>query len=107
MLGAPEDKPHESWQLSEEEVMTGVSLDWLAAVMQKAKLVITIDNGMGHLADSQDAKHILMYPMCLNLGFIVNWGANNMVPIQIEPNEVQSIQLMSSIRKAAKHLGVS
>jgi ADP-heptose:LPS heptosyltransferase len=107
MLGAPDDLPHESWQLSEEEVMTYVPLDWLAAVMKKAKLVITIDNGMGHLADSQDAPHILFYPMCLGLHFILSWGANHMVPIQLEPSQAQATQIMSSVRRAARQLGVT
>jgi hypothetical protein len=106
MLGAPDDLPDESWQLSEEEVMTGVPLDWLAAAMKKAKLVITIDNGMGHLAASQDAPHILFYPMCLGLHFILPWGANHTVPIQLEPSQVQALQIMSSVRRAARQLGV-
>jgi ADP-heptose:LPS heptosyltransferase len=106
MLGAPDDLPDESWQLSEEEVMTGVPLDWLAAAMKKAKLVITIDNGMGHLAASQDAPHILFYPMCLGLHFILPWGANHTVPIQLEPSQSQSTQIMYSVRRAARQLGV-
>lgn len=106
MLGAPDDRPDASWQLSEEEIMTGVPLDWLAAVMKKSKLVITIDNGMGHLAASQDAKHILLYPMCLGLHFILPWGANYTVPIQIEPTQVAAAQLMWSITRATKHLVV-
>lgn len=106
MLGAPDDKPDESWQLSEEEVMTGVPLDWLAAAMKKSKLVITVDNGMGHLAASQDAKHILFYPMCLSLNFILPWGANNTVPIQLEPSQTQALQVMAQVRRASKFLGV-
>jgi len=104
MLGAPSDRPHESWQLSEEEILTGVRLDLLAATMKKAKLIITIDNGMGHLASSQDAKHILLYPMVLSLNFIIPWGANFTIPIQMEPTQVQPQQLMWSIQKAARHL---
>lgn len=106
MLGAPDDKPDERWQLSEDEIMTGVPLDWLAAVMKKSKLVITIDNGMGHLADSQDANHILLYPQCLSLGFIISWGCKNLVPIQMEPNEIAAMQLMWSIKRAIKYLGI-
>lgn len=106
MLGAPDDKPDESWQLSEEEIMTGVPLDILAACMKKAKLIITIDNGMGHLAASQDANNILFYPMCLGWHFIYPWGANKTVPIQIEPSQVFAAQLMTVVRRAAKFLGV-
>jgi hypothetical protein len=106
MLGAPSDQPHETWQLSEEEIMTGVPLDLLAATMKKTKLVVTIDNGMGHLASSQDAKHILFYPMVLSLNFIIPWGANFTIPIQIEPTQVQAQQLMWSVTRSAKHLEI-
>jgi hypothetical protein len=106
MLGAPDDKPDESWQLSEEEVMTGVRLDYLAVLMKNSKLVITVDNGMGHLAASQDAKHILFYPQCLGWHFIFPWGANNTVPIQIEPSQIYASQLMASVRRASRFLGV-
>ena len=106
MLGAPDDYAPPELMLDLDEVLTGVPLDELALIMRRCKLVITIDNGMGHLADSQDAKHVLFYPMCLGLNFIASWGAENTRLIQLDPADTSANQVLSATKRSMKDLGV-
>lgn len=42
-----------------------LDFDDLAAMQAKAKLVVTLDNGISHLASSQQARMLEFYPACL------------------------------------------
>src|SRR6266567_4137568 len=42
------------------ECMFGIPLNRLALIMQKARLLVTIDNGMSHLGASQETPTFLM-----------------------------------------------
>ena len=105
IVGGRKEIPPESWKLTmEEQECLGLGIPETALLMSQAKLVVTVDNGMGHLAASQDANHVVLYPMVLSLGFIVPWGANYTVPIQIDPNEVREDDLYKYIYRAYRHL---
>src|ERR1700756_1002372 len=56
------------------EYMLGIPLNQLAIIMQYARLVVTIDNGMSHLAASQEAPTCLFYPRCLGPWYILPIG---------------------------------
>lgn len=92
-LGGPQDRAPETVGILEEEYMTGIPLNRLAQIMAVAKLVFTIDNGMGHLASSQRAREIVLYPSCLGLYYIVPYGNPNLGVIQVNPvsDDVQTI----------------
>ena len=51
--------------LPEEDHCFGLHLDAVAALQNKARLVLTLDSGVAHLAASQDARIVELYPECL------------------------------------------
>lgn len=113
-LGAPTDRPpveFDTWLLEHDiEPMTGIPLNRLAVIMRKAKLLVTIDNGMGHLAASQETPTYLMYPRCLGTHYIVPVGNPNLLtyvhmhPPTVSPNQLK-FGLEYSIRKLKELAG--
>lgn len=103
MLGAPDDRAPEL-KLSQEEYLTGVPINKLALIMREAKLLLSVDNGMGHLAASQSMPYILFYPACLAPYFIAPWGCQTMALLHIDPVQVSPAMLASAIRKMTTHL---
>ena len=83
-LGAPTDRA-EGLDISEDEYMTGIPLNRLALIMRASKCVITLDNGMAHLAGSQNARELIFYPVCLGLHYIVPYGNPRMGVVQMDP----------------------
>jgi len=92
--------------LSEEEYLTGIPLRPLARAMQEGriKLLVSVDNGISHLAASQKIDHILYYPLCLGLHYAVPWGNKYCMPIQMDPAVVEPGQLQWSTKQALKTL---
>jgi hypothetical protein len=104
--GSDEDVPKE-WKVDLVELAgVGLPIPETAVAMKKAKLVVCVDNGMGHLAASQRVPCIVLYPACLDLRFILPWGVATTVPIHMEPNTVTILQLLYQIRRAMKFLGI-
>ena len=98
-VGAPTDRvPDELIEYGTE--MFGIPLNRLAIIMQTAKLVVTIDNGMSHLAASQEAPTFLMYPQCLAPYYILPVGNPNLVWIQMNPVTVNPRQLTHGLQFA-------
>jgi ADP-heptose:LPS heptosyltransferase len=88
VLGGPDDKGKAVSQFREEEYYTGRSLEEVARLLRDAKLLITIDNGMGHLAASQGTPTILFYPACLGKHWIVPSGNKKLYVYQMDPMEL-------------------
>src|SRR6266403_1311529 len=74
VLGGPKDKGMAPLPILDEEYYTGRPLEEVARLLRDAKLLITIDNGMGHLAASQGTPTILFYPKCLGRHWIIPSG---------------------------------
>lgn len=103
-LGAPEDRAPEL-AISEDQYMTGIPLNRLALIMKKSQLVLTLDNGMGHLAASQKAKQIVFYPECLGPHYIVPWGnMERMRVLQFNPATVDSGMVANSVNRFIREL---
>jgi|SRR5580704_8773394 hypothetical protein len=98
-VGAPTDVlPEELKEYG--TAMFGVPLNRLALIMQKAKLILTIDNGMSHLAASQEAPTFLLYPRCLGVHYILPIGNPNLEWVQVDPVYVNPAQLAFSLKHA-------
>ena len=82
------------------ECMFGIPLNRLALIMQKAKLLVTIDNGMAHLGASQETPTWLMYPRCLGPHYILPVGNPNLEWVNMETNYVNPAHLDHSLRYA-------
>lgn len=108
ILGAPTDTVPEEMSLLCHtlgiEPMFGIPLNRLALIMQKAALLVTIDNGMSHLAASQKTPTFLMYPQCLSPYYICPVGNPNMVYVQINPVTVQAAYLHQALQFAIRRL---
>ena len=88
VLGAPDDKlPNIFFQqeIYGVEAMFGIPLNRLALIMQKAKLLVTIDNGMAHLGATQEVPTFEMYPVALGPHYILPIGNPNLVWVQMNP----------------------
>lgn len=105
-LGAPTDRvpPEEGLEISEEEYMTGIPLNRLALIMRYARLLVTVDNGMSHLAATQETPTFLMYPACLGTHYIVPRGNPNMRFVQIDPVHVTPASITYSMGVVMKEL---
>jgi|SRR5579859_893232 len=66
VLGGPEDKKNYRFQdCSDVVYLFGCPLVEVAKLQREAALVITLDSGVAHLAASQKAKMLELYPACL------------------------------------------
>lgn len=104
-LGAPTDfipDGYEEGIVQPGEYMLGIPLNRLALIMRNAKLVVTIDNGMSHLAASQEANTFLMYPQCLGIHYILPVGNPNLSWVQMNPLYVNPAQLLFGLKKAVE-----
>lgn len=104
-LGAPSDMIPNGYALDivhPGEYMLGIPLNRLALIMQKAKMIVTIDNGMAHLASSQETPTFLMYPIALGVHYILPIGNPNMTYVHMNPVTVKAEQLLNGLQYAIK-----
>jgi len=86
-------------ELLEDEYFTGLPLERVAQILKHAKLVVTIDNGIGHLAASQMSRMILFYPACLGTHWILPIGNKNLLkPVHLDPVTINAIDLTLAVK---------
>ena len=78
VLGAKTERVPEELGIKDDEYLLGLPLVETAHVMRHCKCVVTVDNGMAHLAASQKVRQFYLAAWCLNLYFIVGWGNPNL-----------------------------
>jgi ADP-heptose:LPS heptosyltransferase len=102
-LGADTDKYTQGKDMiRDSEYLMGIPLNRLALIMQKAKLLVTIDNGMSHLAASQETPTFLMYPKALGLHYILPIGNPNLVFVHMNPVDVDPAYLENALDYAIR-----
>lgn len=101
VTGGPDDRA-DVLGFSEEEYLAGFPLRPLARAMKEGRIhiLLSVDNGLSHLAGSQKQPHILYYPMCLGLHYAVPWSNPSVIPIHIDPALVDPAQLLWSTKQA-------
>lgn len=104
VLGGPKDKGQAPLPLLDEEYYTGRSLEEVARLLRDAKLLITIDNGMGHLAASQGTPTILFYPKCLGRHWIIPSGNSKLYVYQMDPLDLNVHSGTLVVREGIKFL---
>lgn len=102
-LGAPEDRIS-GLDISDDEYLLGIPLRKLVKVMRHASLLVTIDNGMGHLAASQSTPTFLFYPQCLATHFILPLGNPNLVYLHVNPATLDIVPVLSAMRHTVPNL---
>jgi len=99
-LGAPTDMVPNGYAINivrPGEYMLGIPLNRLALIMQQAKLLVTIDNGMAHLGASQETPTFLMYPVALGAHYILPIGNPNLVWLHMNPVTVDKERLLAGL----------
>lgn len=102
-LGAPDDIIPNGYALDmvrPGEYMLGIPLNRLALIMQHARFVVTIDNGISHLAASQETPTFLMYPQCLSPTYILPIGNPNLAWMHMNPVTVNTRELVFKLEHA-------
>jgi hypothetical protein len=105
-LGAPGDKvPAEYAELlgiREEEYLLAVPIPLLANIMQHCACVVTVDNGMGHLAASQGARQLYLASYRLALYFVVPWANNRLRVVHTNPSTISAESLNAHLQSAIR-----
>lgn len=101
-LGGPDDMPQ--LPLSEDERYHALPLELVARMMRDSKVLITVDNGMAHLAATQGARTIEFYPKVLSLSYIVPSGNPNLIVKQMDPTQIMVADAVFVVREALKEL---
>ena len=102
--GGPKDEGAAPLPLLESEYYCGKSLPEVARTLRRAKLLITIDNGMGHLAATQGTPTILFYPKCLGQHWIIPSGNPNLVVFHVDPVYFDATMGKRAVREGIKTL---
>lgn len=93
---------------SEDDKILGEPLDKVAWRLRRAKLLVSIDNGLGHLAASQKTPTVLFYPECLGLHWITPVGNPNCIVIQMNPAEAAPVLLLKKMKEVIEgDLGIT
>jgi hypothetical protein len=86
------------------DAMFGIPLNRLMLILQKAALLVTIDNGVSHMGASQETPTFLMYPRCLAPYYILPVGNPNLSWCHIDPVYVSPAQLEFQLSKTIQKL---
>lgn len=97
ILGGPGDRI-QALAIPDNEYYCGLPLNEVALMLRDAKVVVTIDNGISHLAASQKAKTIMFYPNCLGLHWVSPVGNTNAFVIQMDPATTGPAQAVFALR---------
>jgi ADP-heptose:LPS heptosyltransferase len=101
VLGGPQDRA--MLPVTEDEYYTGLPLEQVARLLRDAKLLVTIDNGLGHLAATQATPTILFYPQCLGVHWIVP-PSPKVFMVQMDPVTLAVGDAMMVVRKGLEAL---
>lgn len=84
--------------ISEDDHRMGLSLDEVAYRQRNARLVISLDSGVAHLAASQDARMIELYPECLPSQWMSNSESPNVRIIHAVPWELDEAWVYEQVK---------
>jgi ADP-heptose:LPS heptosyltransferase len=106
VLGSGRDTEAPEFTLPKDRFLLGShSLLEVARIMRdRAALLVTIDNGMSHLAASQELPTFLFYPACLSKAWIVPRGNPHCVPMQLDPASCDPASIMQVAVDVVPHL---
>src|SRR6266446_289694 len=83
----------------ENEYYLGLPLNKVALMLRDCKMLFTIDNGVSHLAASQNTRSVVLYPACLDPRWIAPIGNENAVIVHADPKSVPVAALLRMIRE--------
>jgi hypothetical protein len=106
VLGSSQDVEIPNLSLPRDSFLLGNhSLLEIARIMRdRAAMIVTIDNGMSHLAASQELPTLLFYPACLPLDWITPKGNPNCIPLQLDPTSFDLAHMLQTTKSVAPRL---
>jgi ADP-heptose:LPS heptosyltransferase len=103
VLGGPEDRA--LLPITEDEYYTGLPLELVGRLMRDAKLLVSIDNGMVHMAATQGTPTIEFYPSCLGKHWIIpTLPKNKIFPVHMDPANLTVIDAVMAVREGLKRV---
>lgn len=90
VIGAKHDRMPLPLPIAENEYYCGLPLNKVALILRDARLLVTIDNGIAHLATSQKTPMVEFYPACLGTHWVTPAGNPRAYVLQIDPAQVRS-----------------
>lgn len=100
ILGGPQDRL--PLPVAEREYYLGQPLNRVALMLRDAKMLVTIDNGLAHLAASQKTKAVEFYPACLGKHWIIPMGNPDLLVYQMDPMRLQMEEAILVVRQGLK-----
>lgn len=73
-------------------------------MLKHAKFLVTIDNGIGHLAATQSTPTFLFYPACLSRTWIVPLNPATVTICQMDPGAIRMVTMYRHILDFIKRL---
>jgi ADP-heptose:LPS heptosyltransferase len=100
VLGSSTDRPIPEFNLPDRSFLLGThSLLQIARIMRdRAVVIVTVDNGMSHLAASQVLPTFLFCPACLPISWIFPRGNPHCIPLQLDPASCDSVQVLEGVQ---------
>jgi len=100
VIGSRTDRASGILEIPEDEYFTGLPLTRVAHILRRSKCVVTIDNGIAHMAASQLAKMVLFYPACLGTHWIIPLAPKDRLlqVIRMDPVSVDIVQLTLAVK---------
>lgn len=90
---------HEQWDGIPVDFKTGESLNDLQHILAGAKAVISVDNGIGHLASALGAKTFILWPPVSSVPFIAPLWSKTTKLLYMRPERVRADQLRTIVSK--------
>lgn len=97
VLGGPQDKLHCSIPI--DRYITAESLQELESVLHSAQFLLSIDNGVNHIAAALDVPTICFWPKASSHHFIAPLYAKRSGYILIEPTQVTPAAILNGLRR--------
>ena len=104
VLGGPKDRDTAPLPILDQEYYTDRPLPEVARTLRAARLLITIDNGIGHLAATQGTPTILFYPKCLGKHWIIPSGNQRLIVYHVDPMYFEPKMGEDAVREGIKSL---
>lgn len=106
VLGSSTDPPIPEFDFPDGSYLLGThSLLQVGHIMRdRAAMLVTLDNGMAHLAASQELPTFLFYPACLPLSWILPRGNPYCIPMQLDTAVCDSVQILEAVQAATPGL---
>jgi hypothetical protein len=104
VIGGPKERLN-GCPISEEEYWCASSFTDLRQKLKNLTMLITVDNGLSHIASALDVPTVILWPRVSSEDFIMpKWAPKTKYIKPIDPNTITAAVLLSGIRKFTQML---